>query len=104
MKTLCARALRSRRRALGITQKELAFYLGLHKDDIERMESADAGVSDDLLARLSGALSCGAERLLVPPEDALTRADMEALLTFARLTPEKRRAVAEIIRQLARPL
>lgn len=103
MPVLCARALCKRRHALGITQKELAFYLGLHKADIERLERQDGEIAESLLRRLSGALSCQASSLTAPPAGALTRADMEAILAFSRLTPAKRRAVAEIILQLSRP-
>lgn len=103
MPVLCASALCKRRHALGITQKELAFYLGLHKADIERLESQDSEISESLLSRLCGTLSCQTSRLTEPSGDALTRADMEAILAFSRLTPKKRRAVAEIILQLSRP-
>ena len=103
MPMLCARALRQRRHALGITQKELAFYLGLMKADVERMEAQDEEISAPLFSRLCGALACDAKLLTAREAGALTQADMQAVLAFSRLPPEKRRAVAQIIFQLSRP-
>lgn len=103
MPTLCARALRQRRHALGLTHKELAYYLGLQKADIERLEARDEEISTPLFSRLCGALACDAQLLAAREADALTASDMQAILAFSRLTPEKRRAVAQIILQLSRP-
>jgi transcriptional regulator with XRE-family HTH domain len=75
------RRARARRRALGLTQDELAQELGVTHQHISRIEGEQAAPSLDLLVKLSGRLGVSADHLLtghdISPLDAATaiRAD-----------------------------
>ena len=63
-----AEAMRERRRALGITQRELAERISYSEKAISKWESAVALPPSSVLLPLSEALACGVEELLHRPE------------------------------------
>lgn len=56
--------VRERRRALGLSQEELADAAGLHRTYIGSIERAERNVSLDNIDRISAALSATAAQLL----------------------------------------
>jgi transcriptional regulator with XRE-family HTH domain len=66
-------AVRARRRALGLSQEELAERSGLHRNYIGGIERGERNVGYLNLLRLAEALGCQASRLVAEAEE-VTRA------------------------------
>jgi transcriptional regulator with XRE-family HTH domain len=110
-----AEKLRIYRKAVGLTQQQLADRAGCDRNTVSRVEIGKLKPSDDLAGRLAGVLGVevdalriarptGEQRPAEPPRPAgsdLSRQELQTLHVLRRLTPEARRQVLRIASGLA---
>ena len=94
----------ARRRRLGLSQARLAEILDIGKDALSRMEKGAISPKMGRLRDMADALECTVADLFREPDaDAVERLASIAE-AFKRLTPEKQKAVVEIVAELTKAL
>ena len=61
--------LKQKRKALGLTQEEVAFRMGVSQPDVSMIESGNADPRQSTIRRYANAIGCLIEHELVPFED-----------------------------------
>ena len=94
----------ARRRRLGLSQARLAQILGIGKEALFRMEKGAISPKMGRLRSVADALECTVADLVREP-DADAAEHLAAIAeAFKRLTPERRKAVVDIVAELTRVL
>ena len=88
--------IKSKRRAVGLTQEALAEKLDISVEYLSRVEGGNANASFTLLEKISDVLTLGEEELLFGRDVSDESSDFTA--AFRNLTPEKQYAVMKIVR------
>lgn len=61
--------LKSLREGMGLTQKNVASYLGVDQSLVSKFESGERAISADMLNRLSALFCCPVSRIVTPDAD-----------------------------------
>lgn len=95
------RALRMRRRTMGLTQRALADAIGVTWVQLHKYEHGAAGVSAEMLHRLAIVLRCSPSDLLGEPDPYEHPGARRLVAAWSRLAaPEQRQAVLALLEAL----